>query len=79
MAEYRLAGGDASRLHFLITGTDAYPAGRLPSGCTTPQRCQWVLAEGTAAGRAILSNGVGAYRLGAHARPWLAEWQVRVA
>ena len=79
LAEYRLAGGDASRLHFLITGTDAYPAGRLPSGCTTPQRCQWVLAEGTAAGRAILSNGVGAYRLGAHARPWLAEWQVRVA
>lgn len=41
--------------------------------------CQWALAEGTAAGRAMLANGVGGYRLGAHARPWLAEWQARVS
>ncbi len=79
-AEYRRAGGDISRLRFLLTGTDAYPrGGRLPAACTTPMACQWALAEGTAAGRAILANGVGGYRLGAHARPWLAEWQARVS
>jgi hypothetical protein len=78
MAEYQRAGGDPSRLHFLITGTDAYPAGRLPAECVTPQACQWAMAEQTPAGRLILANGVGGYRLGAHARPWLAEWQVRV-
>ncbi len=78
-AEYRRAGGDPSRLHFLLTGTDAYPPGPLPAGCTTPMACQWALAESTAAGRAILANGVGGYRLGSHARPWLAEWQGRVS
>ncbi len=78
-AEYRRAGGDPTRLHLLMTGTDAYPVGSLPPGCTTPQRCQWVLAEATAAGRAMVANGVGAYRLGAQARPWLAEWQARAA
>ena len=78
-AEYRRAGGDPSRLHFLITGTDAYPKGRLVPGCTTPMACQWAMAESTSAGRAILANGVGGYRLGAHARPWLAEWQARVS
>jgi len=78
-AEYRRAGGDPSRLHFLLTGTDAYPAGRLPAGCITPQGCQWALAEATPAGRAIIANGVGGYRLGPHARPWLAEWQARVS
>ena len=64
---------------FLMTGTDAFPVGRLPASCVTPQQCQWALAEGTAAGRTILANGVGGYRLGAHARPWLAEWQGRVS
>ncbi len=79
-AEYRRAGGDPSRLRFLITGTDAYPrGGPLPPACTTPMACQWALAEGTAAGRSMLANGVGGYRLGAHARPWLAEWQARVS
>jgi len=77
-AEYRRAGGDPSRLHFLLTGTDRYPRGRLPAGCVTPQACQWELAESTSAGRAILANGVGGYRLGAQARPFLAEWQARV-
>jgi hypothetical protein len=78
-AEYRRAGGDPSRLHFLMTGVEAFPAGRLPTACTTPQQCQWSLAESTPAGRAILANGVGAYRLGSQARPWLAEWQGRVS
>lgn len=78
-AEYRRAGGDPSRLHFLLTGPQAFPAGALPPACTTPQACQWALAEGTAAGRAIIANGVGGYRLGDTARPWLAEWQARVS
>ncbi|MBM3634353.1 MAG: hypothetical protein FJW99_03540 [Actinobacteria bacterium] len=77
-AEYRRAGGDPSKLHLLITGADAYPAGALPPSCITPMQCQWSLAGSTAAGRAMLANGVGAYRLGAHARAWLAEWQQRM-
>jgi len=76
--EYRRAGGDPSKLHLLLTGADAYPAGALPQGCVTPMQCQWTLAESTAAGRAMLANGVGAYRLGSHARSWLAEWQRRM-
>lgn len=79
VAEYRRAGGDPSRLHLLMTGTEAFPAGALPASCVTPQQCQWALAESTAAGRMLVANGVGAYRLGAQARPWLAEWQGRVS
>lgn len=78
VAEYAHAGGDPARLHFLMPGPDAFPAGVLPAACTTPQRCTWGLAESTQAGRVIMANGVGAYRLGASARPWLAEWQARV-
>ncbi|MSO44103.1 MAG: hypothetical protein EXQ74_02150 [Thermoleophilia bacterium] len=79
VAEYAAAGGSVDRLHFLMAGSDAYPAGRLPASCTTPQVCMWSLAESTSAGRMILSNGVGAYRLGHQARPWLAEWLARAA
>jgi hypothetical protein len=78
-AEYRRAGGDPAKLHLLLTGPEVFPAGRLPAACTTPQACQWVLAESTPAGRAMIANGVGAYRLGSTARPWLAEWQARVS
>ncbi|MFZ4755139.1 MAG: hypothetical protein ACOYL4_03930 [Miltoncostaeaceae bacterium] len=78
-AEYRRAGGDPTHLHLLITGSAAYPAGRLPSGCVTPQRCAWQMAESTPSGRAMVANGVGAYRLGAAARPFLAEWQARLS
>jgi len=77
-AEYQRAGGDPSKLHLLLTGPNAYPAGVLPPSCVTPMQCQWALAESTPAGRAMLSNGVGAYRLGSHARSWLAEWQHRM-
>jgi hypothetical protein len=42
-------------------------------GCAEPQRCQWQLAEQTAAGRQIIARGVGAYRLGAQAAGcWLS-------
>ncbi|MBM3664831.1 MAG: hypothetical protein FJW92_03425 [Actinobacteria bacterium] len=76
--EYQRAGGDPSKLHLLLTGADAYPAGALPASCITPMQCQWSLAESTPAGRAMLANGVGSYRLGSHARSWLAEWQQRL-
>ena len=78
-AEYRRVGGDPTRLHLLMTGSAAYPAGRLPTGCVTPQRCAWHLAESTPAGREMVANGVGAYRLGAAARPFLAEWRARLS
>jgi hypothetical protein len=45
----------------------------------TPQRCAWHLAESTPAGREMVANGVGAYRLGAAARPFLAEWRARLS
>ena len=77
-AEYRRAGGDPSKLHLLMTGS-VYPKGKLPAACVTPMACQWALAESTSAGRKMLSNGVGAYRLGSQARPWLAEWQRRMS
>lgn len=77
-SEYQRAGGDASRLHLLMTGSDVFPAGKLPAACVTPMQCQWVMAESTPAGRALVANGVGAYRVGEHARAWLAEWQRRI-
>lgn len=79
VSEFRLAAGDTSRLHFLLPGSQVYPRGPLPAGCITPMRCAWELAESTSAGRLILRNGVGGYRLGDQARPWLAEWQRRMA
>jgi hypothetical protein len=78
-AEFRRAGGDMSRLHMLVTGNDTYPTGgSLPAGCVTPQSCVWALAESTPAGRQILANGVGGYRLAQSARPFLAEWHARL-
>lgn len=78
-AEFTRAGGDMTRLHMLITGSDRYPTGGpLPSGCVTPQRCAWVMAESTPAGRQILANGVGGYRLAESARAFLAEWHLRL-
>jgi hypothetical protein len=79
VSEFRLAAGDTSRLHFLLPGSQVYPRGPLPAGCITPMRCAWELAESTSAGRLILRNGVGGYRLGDQARPRLAEWQRRMA
>ena len=78
-AEFRRAGGDMSRLHMLVTGSDTYPrGGTLPTGCVTPQACVWALAESTPAGRQILANGVGGYRLAQSARAFLAEWHARL-
>ncbi len=77
-SEFTRAGGDRTRLHLLVTGSDRYPSGRLPGGCVTPQRCAWALAESTAAGRALVANGVGGYRLGSSARGFLAEWSARM-
>jgi hypothetical protein len=78
-AEFRRAGGDMSRLHMLVTGSDTYPrGGTLPAGCVTPQSCAWALAESTPAGRRILANGVGGYRLAQSARAFVAEWHARL-
>jgi len=78
-AEFRRAGGDMSRLHMLVTGSETYPrGGTLPAGCVTPQACVWALAESTPAGRRILANGVGGYRLAHSARAFLAEWHARL-
>ena len=77
-AEFRRAGGDVTRLHMLVTGSDGFPAGGpLPAGCVTPHSCAWALAEATPAGRQILANGVGGYRLASSARAFLAEWHAR--
>ena len=39
--------------------------------------CSWTLAESTPAGKAILANGPGVYRIGSEARDWLAEYNKR--
>ena len=78
-AEFQRAGGDVNRLHMMFTGSDSYPSGgTLPVGCVTPQSCAWALAEATPAGRQLLANGVGGYRLGESARAFLAEWHARL-
>jgi hypothetical protein len=64
-------GGRRERMHLLIGGTPA-PAGA--SRCGEAMACQWTLAASTATGRALLANGPGAYRLGAQAAAWRAEY-----
>jgi hypothetical protein len=60
------------RLHLLIGGPSAAPRGA--PGCGAPMRCQWDLARSTAAGRRMLDNGTGAYRLGSTATEWRIEY-----
>jgi hypothetical protein len=72
-AYLRSFGGDTSRLHFLISGATNPPAGA-PAGCGTPMSCQWALARSTPAGRAVLANGVGAYRPGSMTASFRAEF-----
>jgi hypothetical protein len=67
-------GGDGSRLHFIFTG-GGVPAGA--SGCSGSQNCAWKLAESTPAGRGILANRPGVYRIGGDARAWLREFNAR--
>lgn len=69
----RRFGGDPGRLHLLFTAVPAPPRGA-PRGCGGPMACQWALARATPAGRAMLANGPGAYRVGAQARAWRAEF-----
>jgi len=68
-------GGDAARVHFLFTG-GAVPRGA-PRGCGDAMGCKWALAEATPAGRAILANGPGVYRIGGDALAWLREFNRR--
>ena len=64
-------GAQTGRIHLLIGGTPA-PAGS--SGCGEAMACQWALAGSTPTGLAMLANGPGAYRLGAQAAAWRAEY-----
>jgi len=66
-------GGDVGRLHLVLSQARALPAGA-PARCGGPMACQWRLARSTPAGSAILANGPGAYRLGAQAIAWRAQY-----
>jgi len=68
----RHGGAGDARVHLLITGVAAPPAGA-PAGCGRPMACQFTLAASTPAGRRALANGVGAYRVGDQAGEWLAQ------
>jgi hypothetical protein len=66
-------GGDPGRVHFVMSEARSAPAGA-PRRCGGPMACQWRLAGATAAGRTVLANGPGAYRLGAQAVAWRAQY-----
>ena len=65
--------GDPTRVHMMMSEAHAMPHGA-PAGCGDPMSCQWNLAESTPAGRMVLSNGPGGYRLGSQAGAWRAEF-----
>jgi hypothetical protein len=69
---FRTFGGNVDRLHIVFTGARKRPAGA-PRSCGEPMACQWKLARSTKAGRAMLANGPGAYRVGSSATAWLRE------
>lgn len=65
-------GVDPARLHFVISAASAPPLGA--AACGSPMQCQWALAAATPAGAQILTNGPGAYGLGAQAGEWRTEF-----
>jgi hypothetical protein len=65
--------GHGDRLHLMMTEAHAMPR-RAAATCGTPMACQWSLAESTPAGRLVLANGPGGYRLGSQATAWRAEF-----
>jgi hypothetical protein len=69
---FRTFGGNLDRLHMVFTGVRGRPDGA-PGSCGEPMACQWRLARSTKAGRAMLANGPGAYRVGSSATRWLRE------
>jgi hypothetical protein len=73
LAYHARFGGDVGLLHLVLSEARVAPAGA-PAGCGGPMACQWRLARSTAAGRTILANGPGAYRLGAQAIAWRAQY-----
>lgn len=68
-------GGSAGRVHFLFSDVGR-PAGA-PGSCGDPVACEWTLAESTPAGRTVLANGPGVYRIGPEAGAWLVEYNKR--
>lgn len=72
MAKYLARhGGDPARVHLLFTAVSRPPAG--VTNCGGPMACQWAAARASGATRAVLANGVGAYRLDQDAAGWLRE------
>lgn len=69
---HRRFGGERDRLHLVFSEAERRPAGA-GAACGEPMACQWALARGTTHGRALLANGVGAYRLGSQARDFLVQ------
>jgi hypothetical protein len=68
-------GGRPGTVHFVFTG-GVRPAGA-PARCGDAMACKWTLAEATPAGRTILANGPGVYRIDDHALAWLREFNRR--
>lgn len=64
-------GGDPARVHLFLTSVTGPPAGI--RRCGGPMSCQWAAARRSKRTRAVLANGVGAYRLDGDAGAWLAE------
>lgn len=64
---------DPDRFHFVFSGATDIPKGA-KRGCGNAMACQWDLARSTRAGRAVLSNGVAAYRTGELSATWRAEF-----
>lgn len=63
---------DLDRIHFVFSGATNVPRGA--KGCGNAMACQWDLARSTRVGRAILSNGVAAYRTAELTATWRQEF-----
>jgi hypothetical protein len=69
----RRFGADPSSIRLKFSGATNIPVGA-PAGCGDAMACQWALARSTAAGRALLANGVGVYRPAAMTNSFRVEF-----
>jgi len=58
------AGGDVSRVHFMVGDSTGRIEGMPANLCPEGQGCAWAAARATDLNRSISANGVGLYRLG---------------
>ena len=61
------AGGDVSRVHFMVGDSTGRIAGMPEEMCPEGEGCAWVAARANDLNRSISTNGVGFYRLGPRA------------